>query len=53
MIQLKGVLGKLELRVPWKNLKTQPVVVLLDNIFILVEKQNQFEVCTHTFTFIK
>ncbi len=39
-----GVLGKLELRVPWKNLKTQPVVVQVDNIFILVEKQSQFEV---------
>jgi len=43
VIVKKGILGKLEVHVPWKNLKSQPVVVQLDNVFILAERQNQFE----------
>lgn len=30
-----GHLGKLELHIPWRNLKTQPVKVIIENLFLL------------------
>jgi len=30
-----GYLGKLELQIPWTNLKQQPVVVTISDLFIL------------------
>eukprot|EP00026_Physarum_polycephalum_P000020 Phypoly_transcript_00020.p1 GENE.Phypoly_transcript_00020~~Phypoly_transcript_00020.p1 ORF type:complete len:3396 (+),score=660.90 Phypoly_transcript_00020:132-10319(+) len=38
---VKGYLGKLEAKVPWKNLKSQPVIVNLDNIFLLAGPHKQ------------
>lgn len=31
----KGIVGTLTLKVPWKNLKTEPVHVVLDQVFAL------------------
>eukprot|EP01114_Cavostelium_apophysatum_P004048 TRINITY_DN1418_c0_g1_i1.p1 TRINITY_DN1418_c0_g1~~TRINITY_DN1418_c0_g1_i1.p1 ORF type:complete len:3212 (-),score=1062.70 TRINITY_DN1418_c0_g1_i1:26-9661(-) len=33
----KGFLGKLKLKVPWKNLKSQPVIVLIENVFLVAQ----------------
>ncbi|KAK9761464.1 Vacuolar protein sorting-associated protein 13, partial [Basidiobolus ranarum] len=32
---LEGYLGELTLKIPWQNLKTQPVRVFIDNVYIL------------------
>ncbi|EGG20963.1 vacuolar protein sorting-associated protein 13 family protein [Cavenderia fasciculata] len=37
----KGFLGRLELRVPWKDLKSKPVIVNIDNIYALAVPQTQ------------
>jgi hypothetical protein len=31
----KGFVGNITLKVPWKALKSQPVIVLLENVFVL------------------
>ncbi|KAH3766665.1 vacuolar protein sorting-associated protein 13A [Pelomyxa schiedti] len=31
----KGSIGRLSVKVPWDNLRTQPVVIVLDNVFLL------------------
>lgn len=38
----KGVIGKLELSIPWRNLKSKPVVVQIADVFILVEPQYDY-----------
>ncbi|KAF2072652.1 hypothetical protein CYY_006031 [Polysphondylium violaceum] len=30
----EGFLGKLSLKIPWNNLKTEPVIVVIDNLYI-------------------
>eukprot|EP01133_Synstelium_polycarpum_P011523 gene11523-13446_t len=37
----KGFLGRLELRVPWKDLKSKPVIVNIDNVYALAVPQTQ------------
>eukprot|EP01132_Coremiostelium_polycephalum_P006743 gene6743-8360_t len=40
----KGFLGKLELKVPWKDLKSKPVIVNIDSIYALaVPNQQSFK----------
>ena len=34
---LPGYVGNLTLKVPWKSLKTEPVVVVLDQVFALAQ----------------
>jgi vacuolar protein sorting-associated protein 13A/C len=41
-ISLQGFLGKLRLKVPWKNLKSQAVIVQLDNVFILAQPEYSY-----------
>eukprot|EP00727_Mastigamoeba_balamuthi_P013170 m51a1_g8476 hypothetical protein (937) ;mRNA; r:503405-507339 len=37
-----GVLGKLELSVPWKNLSSKPVIVSIDHVFLLAVPRSSF-----------
>ncbi|GAM28695.1 hypothetical protein SAMD00019534_118710, partial [Acytostelium subglobosum LB1] len=37
----KGYLGRLELKVPWKDLKSKPVIVNIDSIYALAVPQTQ------------
>lgn len=41
---IRGVLGSLELQVPWKNLSSKPVIVKVDDIYILCGPQKKFYV---------
>lgn len=41
---IRGILGSLELQVPWKNLSSKPVVVKVDDIYILCGPQKTFYV---------
>ena len=41
---LLGFLGSLELRIPWANLKTQPVRVLIGDLFVLAGPRSETEV---------
>lgn len=40
-----GHLGSLELRIPWANLKTQPVRVLIGDLYVLAGPLTESEVC--------
>ncbi|KAL0230023.1 hypothetical protein PCE1_003587 [Barthelona sp. PCE] len=40
----KGVLGSLQLTVPWRNLKSRPVIVDMSDLFILTTTDTEFEV---------
>ena len=35
----RGVLGRLELRVPWKNLSSKPVVAVVEDLYVLCGPQ--------------
>lgn len=35
MVVYQGYLGKLELQIPWTNLKQQPVIVEISDLFVL------------------
>jgi hypothetical protein len=35
-----GYVGNLTLKVPWKNLKSEPVVVVLDQVFALAQPRS-------------
>lgn len=39
-----GYLGSLQLRIPWANLKTQPVRVLIGDLFVLAGPRTETEV---------
>jgi len=38
----KGFLGKLRLKVPWKNLKSQPVIVVVENVYLVAQPDYGF-----------
>jgi len=38
----KGFLGKLRLKVPWKNLKSQPVIVVVENVYLIAQPDYSF-----------
>jgi hypothetical protein len=38
-ISSTGVLGKLKLKIPWKNIKTQPAIVQVENVFLVLSPQ--------------
>jgi len=38
----KGVIGSLKLKVPWTNLKSEPVVVHVENVFLLLEPEYSY-----------
>lgn len=38
----KGYLGKLVLKVPWKNLKDQPVIVEIEDVLLIAKPQHSF-----------
>eukprot|EP01137_Pigoraptor_chileana_P012954 Opistho-2@65866 len=39
---LHGYLGKLTLKIPWKKLKSEPVLVSIDNLFIVASPKEDF-----------
>lgn len=39
-----GHLGSLELRIPWANLKTQPVRVFISDLYVLAGPATEVEV---------
>jgi vacuolar protein sorting-associated protein 13A/C len=41
-LSFAGIIGKLKLQVPWKNLKSEPVVVLIEDVFILCKPQYNY-----------
>ena len=43
-LQNLGYLGSLELRIPWANLKNQPVRVLIEDLFVLAGPLTETEV---------
>lgn len=38
----KGLLGRLQLSIPWRNLKTNPVIVKLIDVYLLIEPQYDY-----------
>jgi vacuolar protein sorting-associated protein 13A/C len=38
-----GVIGRFELRIPWKNLGSEPVVVIIDGLHILLEPKYEWD----------
>jgi vacuolar protein sorting-associated protein 13A/C len=38
-----GLIGRLELRIPWSQLGTEPIVVVLDRVFVVVEPKYQWD----------
>jgi len=43
----KGFIGKLSLVVPWKNLKSKPVIVIIENVFLLAQPQYNYAEYDH------
>ena len=41
-----GHLGSLELKIPWANLKTQPVRILIGDLYVLAGPLSETEVKT-------
>ena len=39
--------GKLELRIPWSNLGREPVVIVIDQVFLLVEPKYEWDATAH------
>ena len=42
-----GTIGKLELRIPWSNLGREPVVIVIDQVFLLVEPKYEWDATAH------
>lgn len=40
-IYIIGFLGKLTLKIPWHNLKSEPVIVKCDNVFAIATPSSQ------------
>jgi N-terminal region of Chorein or VPS13 len=38
-----GLIGRLELRIPWSQLGTEPIVVVLDRVFVVIEPKYQWD----------
>lgn len=38
-----GMIGRLELKIPWANLGSEPVVVILDRVHIVVEPKYEWD----------
>ncbi|KYQ89086.1 vacuolar protein sorting-associated protein 13 family protein [Tieghemostelium lacteum] len=37
----EGFLGKLSLKIPWNNLKTEPVIVIVENLYIVASPKSE------------
>ncbi|EFA76521.1 hypothetical protein PPL_10289 [Heterostelium album PN500] len=39
----EGFLGKLSIKIPWNNLKTEPVIIIIDKLYIVATPKSQDE----------
>ena len=40
-LEILGVIGKVTLRIPWKNLSSQPAVIAVENLLVLVGPKSE------------
>ena len=45
-----GFIGKIQLKIPWKNLKGQPVIVIVHNVYIVAQPQYSYAEVPNWFT---
>eukprot|EP01035_Chromulina_nebulosa_P017158 gene17158-22672_t len=38
-----GVIGRLEIRIPWGNLSSEPMVVIIDRVYLLLEPKYEWD----------